>query len=319
MAAVVTNRGRIGFVERGSGAGTPIIFLHGVGSDKSVWRPQLDHFAATRRTLAFDYPGYGESDFAEGATRDDFAAAILAAMDALEIEDAHVCGLSLGGVVAIAMHAAAPDRCASLIIADSFAAHPDGQAIFERSIAASHNGMRVLAEARVGALLASKEPRIRNEVIGTMARIDAAVADAYGWPVDLAEEEVLARLVALNRERAKEEKRGLVRWLRPDYQSPRFGSEKEKEEQLEADLGEAILAAVSGPKPGFPSDERDQTPAVLHQLMEAEGLVDAETIAAAFRQGRKSLPAVQAVLASLYRMGLVSSSDGKRFAYRRAA
>jgi hypothetical protein len=46
-------------------------------------------------------------------------------------------------------------------------------------------------------------------------RLDAAVAEAYGWPVDLAEEEVLANLVALNKERAKEEKRGLVRWLRP--------------------------------------------------------------------------------------------------------
>ena len=49
-------------------------------------------------------------------------------MDALGIDQAHICGLSLGGVVAIAMHAAAPKRCASLIIADSFAVHPDGQA-----------------------------------------------------------------------------------------------------------------------------------------------------------------------------------------------
>ena len=150
-------------------------------------------------------------------------------------------------------------------------------------------------------------------------RLDAAVADAYGWPVDLAEEEVLARLVTLNRERAKEERRGLVRWLRPEYQIPRFGSAKEKEEQLEADLGEAILAAVSGPKPSFPSDERDQTPAVLHQLMEADGAVDALAIASSFKQGRKCLPAVQAVLASLFRMGLVSTTDGKRFAFRRAA
>ncbi|MGF9692925.1 DNA methyltransferase [Rhizobium sp. 0TCS1.26] len=150
-------------------------------------------------------------------------------------------------------------------------------------------------------------------------RLDLAVADAYGWPVDLPAEEVLANLVALNKERAKEEKRGKVRWLRPDYQIPRFGSEKEKEEQMEADLGEAILAAVSGPKPSFPTDERDQTPAVLHQLMEAEGPVDAAAIAASFKQGRKCLPAVQAVLASLFRMGLVSTADGERFAFRRAA
>lgn len=150
-------------------------------------------------------------------------------------------------------------------------------------------------------------------------KLDIAVADAYGWPVDLPEEEVLSRLVALNKERAKEEKRGKVRWLRPDYQIPRFGSVKEKEEQMEADLGEAILAAVSGPKPSFPADERDQTPAVLHQLMEAGGLLDAETIASAFKQGRKCLGSVQAVLAALYRMGLVSSTDGKRFAFRRVA
>ncbi|NTF32875.1 class I SAM-dependent DNA methyltransferase [Rhizobium skierniewicense] len=149
-------------------------------------------------------------------------------------------------------------------------------------------------------------------------RLDAAVADAYGWPVDLAEEEVLARLVALNKERAKEEKRGLVRWLRPDYQIPRFGSDKEKAEQIEADFGEAAVAKA-GPKPSFPTDERDQTPAVLHQLMDAEGPVDAATIASSFKQGRKCLGAVQAVLNALSRMGLVSTVDGKRFAWRRVA
>ena len=169
MASIDTARGRIGVTDTGSGGGTPIIFLHGVGSDKSVWKPQLEHFGERRRALAFDYPGYGESEFAPDATRDDFAAAILAAMDALDIDRAHICGLSLGGVIAIAMHAAAPARCASLILADSFAAHPQGQAIYERGVAASHD-MRGLAEARVGALLVSEEPR--PEVIDTMGRID---------------------------------------------------------------------------------------------------------------------------------------------------
>ena len=171
MGAIETSRGKVGFSEEGEGERTPIVFLHGVGSDKSVWRPQLDHFGKTRRAIAFDYPGYGQSDFVEGATRDDFAASILAAMDALGIEEAHVCGLSLGGVVAIALHAAAPVRCASLIIADSFAVHPEGQAIYDRSIAASDD-LRGLAEARVGALLATSDPAIRSEVIETMARID---------------------------------------------------------------------------------------------------------------------------------------------------
>ena len=49
------------------------------------------------------------------------------------------------------------------------------------------------------------------------------MADAYGWPADLAPSEIVARLVALNAARAAEEKTGHIRWLRPDYQIPRFG------------------------------------------------------------------------------------------------
>jgi 3-oxoadipate enol-lactonase len=189
MGQIQTVRGRIGYQEEGSVGEIPIVFLHGVGSDKSVWRPQLDHFGKTRRAIAFDYPGYGESEFVEGATRDDYAAAIFAAMDALGIERAHVCGLSLGGVIAIAMHALAPARCASLIIADSFAVHPDGQAIYDRSVAASQAmSMRELAEARTGLLMGpAATAELRAEVIDTMGRIDTAayrVGAAAVWLAD---------------------------------------------------------------------------------------------------------------------------------------
>lgn len=65
----------------------------------------------------------------------------------------------------------------------------------------------------------------RAGIVGRLhEQIDAAVADAYGWPVDLAPSEIVARLVALNAERAKEEAEGKIRWLRPDYQIPRFGA-----------------------------------------------------------------------------------------------
>src|SRR5690348_13151364 len=128
MSRVPTNNGYdIGFTETGGGEATPIVFLHGVGSDKSVWRPQLAFFGQSRRSVAFDYPGYGDSDPApEGTTRDDYASAIISAMHELGMGRAHVCGLSLGGVIAIAMSDADPGRCASLILADTFAAHPDG-------------------------------------------------------------------------------------------------------------------------------------------------------------------------------------------------
>lgn len=201
MGRVQTARGRIGMIEQGRG-GVPLLLLHGVGSDKSVWRPQLEHFGESRRTLAFDYPGYGDSDYLEGATRDDFASAVLAAMDALDVGRAHVCGLSLGGVVALAMHAAAPERCASLILADSFAVHPDGPAIHDRSVGAlSEFGMRGLAEARVDTLLGSRaSAEVRAEVIEIMSCIDPAayaLGAAAVWLADQRERAAAVRCPTL--------------------------------------------------------------------------------------------------------------------------
>lgn len=200
VAAVETAFGKIGVAERGSGD-RAIIFLHGVGSDKSVWRPQHDHFGASLRSVAFDYPGYGDSGPApEGTTRDDYAAAILSALDSLGIDRAHICGLSLGGVVAIAMHKIAPQRCSTLILADTFAVHPDGRGIYERSVAASAD-LRALAEARVDVLLAQPaDPAVRSEVVETMARIDPAAyrigAEAV-WLADQRERAAAIRVPTL--------------------------------------------------------------------------------------------------------------------------
>lgn len=174
VSDVLTRFGTIGIASNATDAEPAILFLHGVGSTKEVWRPQLDHFRGSNTAIAIDYPGYGESELIDGATRDDYARAAFAALDAMGRERAHICGLSLGGVVAIAMHALAPERCRSLILADSFAVHPDGRAIYERSIAASGD-LRAMAEARVDVLLAQPpDPSVRTEVVETMAHIDPA-------------------------------------------------------------------------------------------------------------------------------------------------
>ncbi|HEY8591975.1 MAG TPA: alpha/beta fold hydrolase [Sphingomicrobium sp.] len=202
MSTINTGNGtRIGYDEAGAGNAVPIVFLHGVGSNKSVWRPQLAFFGQHRRAVAFDYPGYGDSDPApEGTTRDDYATAILSALDELGIARAHICGLSLGGVAAIAMHDAAPERCASLVLADTFAVHPDGHGIYDRSIAASGN-LRAMAEARVDVLLAQPaDPAIRSEVVETMAAIDPAAyrigAEAV-WLADQRERAAAIRVPTL--------------------------------------------------------------------------------------------------------------------------
>jgi 3-oxoadipate enol-lactonase len=97
-------------------------------------------------------------------------------MRELGVKRAHICGLSLGGVIAIALYHAAPERCVSLILADTFAVHPDGLAIFDRSRAALETmTLRQMAEGRADALFAQPvDSALRSGVIDTMGRIDPA-------------------------------------------------------------------------------------------------------------------------------------------------
>jgi len=88
----------------------------------------------------------------------------------------------------------------------------------------------VLEKIRAGETLNAKEKTIHDQGLITLLQqfhdeLDAAVLEAYGWsdlhPINASNEaELLTRLVALNHTRAAEEKSGLIRWLRPEYQNP---------------------------------------------------------------------------------------------------
>jgi hypothetical protein len=150
-------------------------------------------------------------------------------------------------------------------------------------------------------------------------KLDIAVAEAYGWSADLSDEEILANLVALNNERSEEEKRGLVRWLRPDYQIPRFakGVDKQAASEEGAQVAAELVAAVEQ-KPSFPAGAVEQTAAVYAALAAASGPLDAKAIAVQCRKTKTSEGKIGGVLASLARLGHVAT-DGKTFTLRRVA
>ncbi len=186
MAVVSVNNLHIGYNEArptqgDSSTGDAVLFLHGVGSDKSAWDAQLEHFGKIRRAVALDYPGYGESDFpVSELKREEIARCIFGAMDELKIEEAHVIGLSMGGVIALEMHRQNSLRFRSLTLANTFACHPEAGRIIERSHHAfASMTMRSLAETRVESLLtANAQPALKRKVVETMARIDKCI---YAW------------------------------------------------------------------------------------------------------------------------------------------
>jgi SAM-dependent methyltransferase len=182
----------------------------------------------------------------------------------------------------------------------------------------------VLEKLRAGGPLSDVEEAIKTKGLVLIVKelhdkLDSLVAQAYGWPENLSDEDIIARLVALNVERAAEEKRGLIRWLRPEYQKPRAGAvDTQAAKEAEAQIV-APLEAPKAQKPAFPTGDLERTAAVFAALMRAEAPLDAGTIAKFFRQGARVEAAIRRVLASLARLGHVHTADGKTFALRRAA
>jgi SAM-dependent methyltransferase len=90
----------------------------------------------------------------------------------------------------------------------------------------------VLEKLRAGEALTAKDKVIHDAaLVSTLKQqhddLDQAVADAYSWSWPLSDAEILERVVALNAQRADEEAKGHIRWLRPDYQKPLFAGEKQ--------------------------------------------------------------------------------------------
>lgn len=179
MATVKVKGLNIAYLEKGSGEA--IVFLHGVGSDISVWEKQLDYFSKRWSAVAFEYPGFGDSDLPEkGLGREEIAQFLLGAMDGVNIAKAHIVGLSMGGLMALEMTRQQPNCLKSLTLANTFAQHPNGKLILEglhKDI--STMSMIEFARGRVNLILAPDAPEsLKQEVIETMAKIDK---NAYSW------------------------------------------------------------------------------------------------------------------------------------------
>ena len=143
-------------------------------------------------------------------------------------------------------------------------------------------------------------------------QIDACVFEAYGWPADLTEEEILERLVALNHERAAEEARGQVRWLRPEFQNPTGQEAARKAEQSEILLPEAARAAAGS---ALPTDDAERARAVRSVLTASPQPLSADQVAAAFagKATGAKLKKVAAMLAILEAVGQAETTDDKRW------
>lgn len=98
----------------------PILFLHGFPFDKSMWNEQLDSLKSLHRVIAVDIRGFGQSkDENTDLTIDLFAEDVIAMMDKLAIKKAIICGLSMGGFIALNAIKRFPERFEALLLCDT--------------------------------------------------------------------------------------------------------------------------------------------------------------------------------------------------------
>lgn len=172
-----------------------------------------------------------------------------------------------------------------------------------------YNVLRALREERA---LSEVERSIHDRGLVTLIRqhhdaIDRYVAEAYGWPTDLSDDDILIRLVALNKERAAEETKGFVRWLRPDYQAPEY---KVPVTQT-LDLGETASVLPDSVIP-WPSTLPEQVSAVQSILTAALAPLTPQDVARAFNGKRAAT--VRPVLDALTGIGMARRLEDGRFA-----
>ncbi len=104
------------------GEGPPLVFVHGGTTDSRMWRPQLAELADEFTVVAWDEPGAGRSsDVPPDFRLADYANSLSVLIEALQLEPAHVAGISWGGTVALELYRQHPELAATLILIDTYA------------------------------------------------------------------------------------------------------------------------------------------------------------------------------------------------------
>jgi pimeloyl-ACP methyl ester carboxylesterase len=134
MPHITTRDGTRLYVEE-AGQGTPVIFVHEYAGDFRTWEPQMRYFSRTHRCVTYSQRGYPPSDvptdpkrYGQDLARDD----VVAVMDALKIDKAHVVGHSMGALTALLVGLKYPQRCLSVTAAGcGYGSSPDAKIVEE--------------------------------------------------------------------------------------------------------------------------------------------------------------------------------------------
>ncbi|MFC7394138.1 alpha/beta fold hydrolase [Scopulibacillus cellulosilyticus] len=125
------------------GHGEPVILIHGVGMDHTMWTKQVDALSKYYRVIVYDMLGHGGSDKPPAPYNlSQFVNQLVALMNVLQVESAHIVGFSMGGMVAQAMAIMHPEKVRTLTVMSAVANRSEQQqkSVLSRVTAVKESG-----------------------------------------------------------------------------------------------------------------------------------------------------------------------------------
>ena len=174
---------RLAYREAGPKDGRALVCLHGIGSNSTGFRYQLSALSDTLRVISWDAPGYGgSSDLPmHSPSAKDYADALEALLDLIQVDQCHVAGSSLGAIIAVAFAATRPSRVKSLVLLAPATGHRRLAAAERESLLASRLydlvkfGPEGVAARRASALFSK---RATNEMLAVAKELVGAIKPA---------------------------------------------------------------------------------------------------------------------------------------------
>lgn len=171
----------VGCSDEGSREAPVLIFVHGFPFNRSMWKPQVEAFAQEWRVVAYDVRGHGESDGGKKAFSIKlFAQDLIGLMDTLAIEKAVLCGLSMGGYIALNAVLTYPERFKALVLSDTqcVADTPEAKEKRLKTIEAiGRDGVESFADASVKNFFASGSLQSAANTVENVRMMIAATSE----------------------------------------------------------------------------------------------------------------------------------------------
>ena len=156
------------------GSGDAVVFLHGFPHHRALWASQVAALVDRARCIAPDLRGFGESSVHPPYSVDQYADDLAALLDSLRIERAVVCGLSMGGYVALAFWRRHRARVRALILMDTRAGNDsaEGRERRDQMIAlARQRGSEAVADAMITGMVGKRTREKCPEVVDDVHRM----------------------------------------------------------------------------------------------------------------------------------------------------